>query len=236
MKVYTILCRAGKMDNYSYLICDEATGVSAIIDPSETAPIVAKCNELGIKPDYVLNTHHHFDHSDSNLDMKNLFGAKVVGNINDAKRVVGFDIGVEAGKYFMLGETKIEIIDASAHTIGHILFYVPKKKLLFTGDTLFNLCIGGIFEGTPAQMFEALQKIKALPDDVMFYPGHEYTAHGANEAYQYCRGNEDICAYLTKAKQKIESEEPVSPVSLGEEKKCNPYLMASSLSDFKNLF
>lgn len=66
IKVNTVLCRAGSMDNYSYLITDKETGISAVIDPSETAPIVAACKELAIKPSFVLNTHHHFDHTDSN--------------------------------------------------------------------------------------------------------------------------------------------------------------------------
>ena len=168
LKVYPILCRAGKMDNYAYLLLDEATGISAVIDPSEAAPIIKKCAELGVKPDYILNTHHHFDHTDANEELKKLYNAKVVANINDAARIPGFDIGVEPGGTFALGESIAEIIDVSALTQGHILWYLPKDKIVFTGDTLFNLCVGGLFEGSVEEMYTALQKTKQLPDDVLF--------------------------------------------------------------------
>ena len=235
LEVYPILCRAERMDNYSYLIRDKASNISAIIDPSEAKPIIDKCQELGIAPQYILNTHHHYDHTDANLEIKEKYGAKVVGNIKDSSRIPGFDIGVEAGKSFMLGESKAEIIDASAHTQGHILWYFPQDKILFTGDTLFNLCVGGLFEGSVAEMFEALQKIKALPDDVVFYPGHEYTLYAARDALAYLPQSAALKNYILKAQQRLSQGLPVAPVSLGEEKQCNPYLMAATLADLTNL-
>lgn len=235
LEIHTILCRAGTMDNYSYLIIDKATGKSAIIDPSETAPIVALCEELNIKPDYIFNTHHHFDHTDSNLDIKERYQAQVVGNINDASRIRGFDIGVKEGDIFLLGESKAEIIDASAHTQGHILWYFPQDKALFTGDTLFNLCIGGLFEGSAEEMYAALEKIKNLPDDINFYPGHEYTRYGAADALKKLPNEPMLKEYLIQAQQKLSKGLPVAPVTLGVEKKCNPYLVASTINELKNL-
>ena len=125
LSIYPILCRAGIMDNYAYLIVDEASQTSAVIDPSEAAPIIAKCNELNIKPQYILNTHHHFDHTDGNLALKEIYNCQIVGNIKDSHRIPGFDIGVEEGKTFALGASIAEIIDVSAHTQGHILWYFP---------------------------------------------------------------------------------------------------------------
>ena len=235
IEVHTILCRAGKMDNYSYIIIDKETGTSAIIDPSETPPIVEKCNELNIKPDYILNTHHHFDHTDANLEIKKLYKAKVVANINDAQRIPGFDVGVEAGKTFPIGKSIAEIIDVSAHTQGHILWYFPQDKILFTGDTLFNLCIGGLFEGNEEEMFSALQKIKQLPDNTLFYPGHEYTIHGIPMAKRLIPNSQELQQYIQSAYEKLSQNKPVAPVTLGIEKKCNPYLYASSLSELQNI-
>ena len=145
LKIIPILCREGKMDNYSYLIIDEKTQISAIIDPSETKPIVDACKKYNTKPSYILNTHHHFDHTDSNLEIKEIFQAKVVANQSDSQRIPGFDIGVLPKEKFKIGESSAEVIDASAHTQGHILWYFREDKALFTGDTLFNLCIGGLF-------------------------------------------------------------------------------------------
>lgn len=236
LKIHTILCRAGHMDNYAYILQDSSSGISAIVDPSEVAPIINKLNELQLKPDYILNTHHHFDHTDGNKELKQLFGAKVVGNQADSHRIPEFDIGVSDGKEFMLGESKAKIIDVSAHTQGHILWYFPQDKALFTGDTLFNLCIGGLFEGTAEQMFIALQKIKNLPDDVDFYPGHEYTIHGADLAHYLNNGKPEFEQYLQNAINKLQQGRPVAPIKLGLEKQCNPYLQAKTLSEFKKLF
>ena len=231
LKIYTVLCRAGKMDNYAYILIDEATRISAVVDPSEAAPVVKKCEALGIRPSYVLNTHHHFDHVEGNLELKELYGLKIVGNVADEARIPGFDIGVSDGGIFELGESVAEIIDVSAHTQGHILYYFAKDKALFTGDTLFNLCVGGLFEGSVSEMFTALQKIKKLPDDVLFYPGHEYTFSGADVALGVLGQTPALEAYLQKAQRNLEQGLPAGPYSLGEEKNCNPYLAAVSLKD-----
>ena len=235
LQVYPILCRAGIMDNYAYLIIDEETQTSAIIDPSEPNPIIKKCEELKINPDYILNTHHHFDHTDGNLILKQKYGCKVVGNIKDSHRIPEFDIGVESGKTFTLGNSIAEIIDVSAHTQGHILWYFPQDKVLFTGDTLFNLCIGGLFEGTAEEMFSALQKIKALPDDVVFYPGHEYTMHFAREALSLQPNSPVLIEYIKRAQDRLSQGLPVAPVALKTEKQCNPYLRAENLTELKHI-
>lgn len=231
LKVFPVLCREGTMDNYSYILIDEETNISAVVDPSEVYPIVKKCEELSTKPQYILNTHHHFDHVEGNLELKKLFGAKVVANKVDADRIPGFDIGVKDGEIFKLGNSEALIIDVSAHTQGHILYYFKNDKALFTGDTLFNLCVGGLFEGSLEQMYDALQKIKKLPDDVIFYPGHEYTSHGARFALASLGQTDDFMAYLQKAREGLTA----GKFTLGEEKKCNPFLRANSLIEFQGL-
>ena len=235
------------MDNYSYILHDDKSSTTAIIDPSEKQPIIQKLNELKLHPQYIFNTHHHFDHTDGNLELKKLYNAKVVGNTNDSHRIPGIDIKLTPEKTYSVTPQEItsattnndftfQVIDVSAHTQGHILYYFPLSKALFTGDTLFNLCIGGLFEGTLEQMFEALQKIRQLPNDTLFYPGHEYTFGGAHEAYHFCNGNNDIQQYLQKAQSRLQQGLPAGPITLKEEKKCNPYLAASSIDELKKLF
>lgn len=235
LKIDYVLCRANVMDNYSYILTDTDTNISAIVDPSEAAPIIKKCENLSIIPKYILNTHHHFDHTDGNLELAEKYNAKIICNAADKHRIKDAEIFVENGGEFVLGNSTAKIIDVSGHTQGHILYYFEKDKALFTGDTLFNLCIGGLFEGTAKQMFGALAKIKALPDDTLFYPGHEYTFHAANFAYHHNQADENIIKYLTKAKSNLESTGHVFPFSLGEEKLCNPYLQASTLEEFTSL-
>ena len=236
LQIHPVLCRAGTMDNYSYIIVDEETLTSAVIDPSEAAPIITKLSQLNLCPQYILNTHHHFDHTDENLTIKEKYGAKIIGNQNDQNRIPGFDIGVLPDTTFSIGQSEAQIIDASAHTQGHILWYFPSSQALFTGDTLFNLCIGGLFEGTPQQMYNVLAKIKQLPDNTLFYPGHEYTLHAAQEAFLYNNGNEEIRKYLSLAEQNLKQGLPAGPFTLEQEKRCNPYLQAKSLEEFKSLF
>lgn len=235
LRIETILCRAGRMDNYSYLLTDEETGTSAIIDPSEATPIIKRCDELGCKPSYILNTHHHYDHTDANIEIKKYYQAKVVGSEYDAKRIPGLDESVKDGATWFLGKSKAEIIRVDGHTIGHILWYFPEDKALFTGDTLFNLCIGGLFEGTSSDMFASLNKIKNLPDDTLFYPGHEYTIHGIPFALHYMPNNPELQNYIQHTQQKLNRGLPVGPISLGIEKQCNPYLKAQSLREFESL-
>ena len=128
-----ILCRAGTMDNYSWLISDKESQQSAIIDPSEAEPIIKKCQEKNIRPQYIFNTHHHYDHTDANEELKTLYGAQIVGGIHDINRIPGIDIGLEDGETFNLGNSQAHIIRADGHTIGHILWYFPENKALFTG-------------------------------------------------------------------------------------------------------
>ncbi|MDR1693833.1 MAG: hydroxyacylglutathione hydrolase [Lactobacillaceae bacterium] len=236
MKIETVLCREGSMDNYAYIIIDEDTGVSAIVDAPEAANIVNRCLELGIKPEYILNTHHHFDHTDANIELKNIFGSKIVGAAYDEHRIPGIDISVRDGDIFKIGSLEAHIIHAEGHTTGHILWYFSKEKALFTGDVLFNLCVGGLFEGTSEQMLNSLKKIKTLPDDVMFYPGHEYTIHAIGFAMRANTGNSVMDEYVKIAQERLDKGLPVSPISLGMEKACNPYLKADSKEDIKNLF
>lgn len=224
LKIETVLCRAGSMDNYAYILIDEDTGVSAVLDPSEVAPIVKRCESLNIKPNYIVNTHHHFDHTDGNLELKARYGCKVVGAKNDAHRIPGIDISVDDGEEFALGNSIAKIIEVNGHTQGHILWYFEKDKALFTGDTLFNLCVGGLFEGDAHQMWNSLKKINSLPDDVMFYPGHEYTMHGVSFANYIDGNNPDLIKYIQKAQEQTNKGLPCSPIALGIEKKCNPYL------------
>lgn len=231
LKVTPILCRPREMDNYAYLLTDEKENVSAILDASEALPIIAECEKQNINPKFLLVTHHHFDHVEGNALLKQKYGAEIVGAKADENRIDGLDIGLKDGGEFYLGSAKAKIIGADGHTLGHILWYFPEEKILFTGDTLFNLCIGGLFEGTPQQMWQTLQKIKLLPDDVLFYPGHEYTIYGLKSLY-----GEAGEKYKEKALKRLQQGKPASPMSLGEEKQCNPYLKADTLDEFLSLF
>lgn len=233
LQIRPILCNAGYMDNYAYLITDEITNTSAIVDAAEEIAIVNFCRAQNITPQYILTTHHHKDHTNANLALKKRFQAQIIGSAAEAEKIPGLDIALSDGDTFNLGNSKAKVILAPGHTDGHLLWYFSKDKALFTGDVLFNLCIGGLFEGTMRQMWQSLQKIKALPDDVRFYPGHEYT--GASLNYLAASQNEpEIQQYLQFLETCRKNNLPPVGIPLNLEKKCNPYLKIASETDFIN--
>lgn len=231
LKIFPILCNAGFMDNYAYLLTDGDTGVSAIVDAAEEKAVADFCRAQDIAPQYVFTTHHHEDHTSANAAMKKIFGAKVVGSAYEAEKIAGLDIALRDGETFALGSAQAQVILAQGHTNGHLLWYFAQDKALFTGDVLFNLCIGGLFEGTPRQMWQSLQKIKALSDDVRFYPGHEYTR--ASYSLLAARQNEPaIQQYLQFLETCRQNNIPPVGNTLGLEKLCNPYLQIADENEF----
>lgn len=233
LEIYPILCNAGFMNNYAYVLIDRETKVSAVVDAAEEKPIVEFCQKQDITPSYILTTHHHEDHTNANLALKKRFNAKVVGSKIEENLISGLDIALNDGDLFKLGNLEAAAILASGHTNGHLLWYFSKDKAIFTGDVLFNLCIGGLFEGTPQQMWQSLQKIKGLPNDVRFYPGHEYT----KSAFGYLIANQNqpqIQKYLQFLEQCRQNNQPPVGNTLGLEKLCNPYLLLQTEADFVN--
>ena len=234
LKIEPILCLSGVMDNYAYVLVDEETNICAVVDASEAAPIEAFCDAKGLYPSLILTTHHHDDHVGGNAALKHKYHAKIVASEIDAQNMVDVDQTVKDGDVLTVGKCQLEVIGASGHTYGHVLWYFPKDKALFTGDTLFNLCIGGLFEGTAAQMWQTLQKIKSLPDDVLFYPGHEYTR--ANLRLLKAEDSDASRQYLNLLSQKFSKNEALVGMPLGLEKLCNPYLKTVRQQDFVRYF
>ena len=171
MKIQIIKCL---QDNYSYLIIDETNLNACVVDPSEAKPIidVIESNKINLK--YILNTHHHFDHVGGNLELKKKYNLKVIGFKGDKDRIPEIDTLVDDLNIWKKDNFEAKIYHIPGHTSGHIAFYFFKEKKIFTGDTLFSLGCGRIFEGTYEQMFNSLKMIKSLPKDTEIYCGHEY--------------------------------------------------------------
>ena len=160
LQIEPILCRPNTMDNYAYLLTDTQTEESAIIDASEAEPIIRVCEQKNIQPKYILVTHHHEDHTNGNLPLKKKYNLQIAVPRLESSLIDGADILLSENDTFSLGKSTAKIISAPGHTNGHILYYFTEDKALFTGDVLFNLSIGGLFEGTPQQMWNSLNKIK----------------------------------------------------------------------------
>ncbi len=215
-------------DNYGYLVHDPENNLTATIDTPEVGPINKALAEKGWKLTHILNTHHHFDHAGGNLALKEEWGCIIVGSASDAARIPGIDIKVGDGDTFDFGGHTARVFDVSGHTIGHIAFYFAEDDLLFSGDALFALGCGRLFEGTPAQMWASLSKLRALPDDTKVYCAHEYTQSNARFAISVEPQNEALQQRAQEIDVLRAANKPTVPSTIGLEKATNPFLRPMS--------
>ena len=220
MKIEIIKCLS---DNYSYLIHEEETNTVSVIDPSEFKAcdkVIQKYKRL----DYILNTHHHVDHVGGNIELKKKYNSKIIGFDGDKDRIPGIDILSKDNQNQTIGNLKFKTIFIPGHTKGHVAFYFKDEKIIFTGDTLFSLGCGRIFEGTHEDMFNSLNKLKKLPSDTKVYCGHEYTKSNLNFCLKYDQNNPNLKEKSVEINSKIKSNLPTIPTTIGEELKTNIFL------------
>ena len=232
MRVEVIPCLK---DNYSYLIIDDNNNSACVVDPSEAEPIINFLENKKISLKYILNTHHHFDHIGGNKDLKKKFGSLVVGFEKDLSRIPGIDILLKDNEIWEAENFTAKIIHVPGHTLGHICFHFFLEKLVFTGDTLFSLGCGKIFEGTYKQMFDSLKKIKSLPEETKIYFGHEYTFNNSKFCKVHDTENLNLKKKIEFIKKKIDDGLPTAPSTIKDELECNIFLRANDLESFSKL-
>ena len=204
-------------DNYAYIINDKNSKTVGVIDPSEAKPIISYLKKENLKLDYILNTHHHFDHIGGNIELKKIYNAKVVGYIGDKHRIPGIDVTIKDNEQWTFGNSTVKIIHIPGHTLGHICFFFQKEKIAFTGDTLFSLGCGRIFEGDHKQMLKSLNKIKKFPKDTKIYCGHEYTYKNAEFCMKIDSNNADLREHFEKIKKLRSINSPTIPSRLDKD-------------------
>lgn len=233
MSVLSIKQIPALRDNYIYLLTCKQTGETAVVDPSEAEPVKDAMD--GKNLDYILNTHHHWDHTDGNLPLKDAFGCAIIGSGYDPERVRGIDREVKEGDTFKVGEAEAKVLFVPGHTKGHIAFYFPESEALFCGDTLFAGGCGRMFEGTPEQMFASLKKLANLPGVTKVYCGHEYTENNYTFAHNMAPENTDIQRRLEQVKTMRAADKPTVPSTLEEENRSNIFLLAPDPQTFSTL-
>ena len=222
-------------DNYSYLIIDKDKNDACVVDPSEAKPVINFIEKENINLKYILNTHHHFDHIGGNIELKEKYDSIVIGYKHDAERIPEINVLVEDNQIWKEDNFEAKIIHIPGHTTGHIAFYFFNEKIIFTGDTLFSLGCGKIFEGTYKEMFESLSKIKNLPEDTKIYCGHEYTLQNSKFCIKHDPQNQDLQNKITKINEKLKNNVPTIPSILKDEKECNIFLRAKNVESFSKL-
>jgi hydroxyacylglutathione hydrolase len=215
-------------DNYAYLVRDPDEDFCAIVDPSEARPVEAALETRGWRLTHILNTHHHPDHTGGNTALKTEYGATVVGPEKDRARIPALDEGVAEGSSFALGSHRARILEIPAHTRAHIAFAFDGDAAVFTGDTLFAMGCGRLFEGTPEMMWKSLSKLMTLPDATRVYCGHEYTLNNGRFALTLEPGNVDLQARMRDVEALRATNAPTIPSTIGLEKRTNPFLRPQS--------
>ena len=229
---HQFICRS---DNYGLLLHDHKTGATAAIDAPNAAEIERQLESKGWKLTHILTTHHHGDHVEGNLTLKERFGCSIVGPRAEAPKIPGIDRQVSGGDHFMWEGREVQVMDCPGHTLGHIAFHMPSEDAVFAGDTLFSLGCGRVFEGTMEQMYHSVTQFAGLDPATRLYCGHEYTQSNARFALAVEPGNAALEKRAAEVDRLIAEGRMTCPSTIGAELAVNPFLRTGSAGIRKTL-
>ena len=215
-------------DNYIYLIHDPETQATAVVDPAEAEPVLAALAEKGWKLTHLLNTHHHWDHVGGNLALKRATGCRIFGAECDRNEIPGLDVGLNGGDVIELGGSRAEVLAVPGHTQGHLAYWFREEQALFCGDTLFAMGCGRLLGGTAEQMWQSLDRLRALPPATRVYCAHEYTQANGRFALTLEPRNPELAGRMERVKEARGLGRPTVPSTLAEELATNPFLRPES--------
>jgi hydroxyacylglutathione hydrolase len=210
-------------DNYLYLAHEPTTGMTAAIDPAELKPTQEALDARGWRLTHILNTHHHMDHVGGNLALKEATGCTIVGPAADRDRIPGIDIALSDGERYSLGAAEGVVFDVPGHTRGHIAWWFSESDALFCGDTVFSIGCGRLFEGTPAQMWSSISRLRSLPPQTQVYCAHEYTASNVRFALSLEPSHPPLVARAAEVAALRRDNRPTVPSTIGQEREANPF-------------
>ncbi len=217
-------------DNYVWLMHDSDSAETVAVDPGEAAPVLAAADARGWRITQVWNTHWHGDHVGGNAAIKAATGATITGP-SEKGRIPTLDRVVEEGDRVRIGAYEGEVIAVGAHTAGHVAIHLPDAEIVFTGDTLFAMGCGRLFEGTADDMYRAMAKLAALPGETRVCCGHEYTVANGRFAVVAEPGNNAMRDALAEAERLRAEGLPTLPSTIAAECATNPFMRARSVEE-----
>lgn len=215
-------------DNFGYLIHDPASGATASIDAPEAAPVIKALQREGWRLTDILVTHHHADHVGGISELKQKYDCRVVAPRDKTAAIPEVDERVGDGDTVMIGTLTARVLETPGHTLDHVSYVFDDDRALFAADTLFSIGCGRVFEGTYPMMWDSLLKLRALPDDMRLYCGHEYTASNVKFALGIEPHNAALQARAKEVEALRAAGQPTIPVLLGAEKQANVFLRADA--------
>lgn len=221
----------------NYFFSHEENGAMMIVDPGSASEVLAHMRAKNLRLELILVTHHHGDHIGGVGELQRETDALLFGPSSLAKYGLKADRILKDGDRFQFHSVDFETLAVPGHTLDHLAFFAPAQHALFCGDTLFSLGCGRLFEGSFAQMFASLARLKALPEDTKVYCAHEYTLANMRFSLQYLNENEpqQLVAYEKvndELRARRDKDEPTIPSTIGFEKRYNLFLKAATLEDF----
>ena len=215
-------------DNYIWILRNNSDNLTAVIDPGESDSVNKTLKKNQWDLNQIINTHHHYDHTDGNSKLKEKWNAELVAPKQEKNKIPNIDIEVKDGDLINLAGLKAKVIHAPGHTLGHVVYYLENEKILFAGDTIFSLGCGRVFEGSMEDMYLSLKKIKNLDPKTLIYCGHEYTENNLKFAKEVEKQNNDFNFFSNKIFNLKEFDLPTIPTVLEDELKCNPFLRTNN--------
>ena len=209
-------------DNYGVLLHDEASGATAMVDAGDASRALAALADTGWKLTQIWITHHHGDHTAGLGEITARTGATVYGpaGVTDVSNVV------DDGDEFAFAGKTVSVLATPGHTLDMLNFHIASEQLAFTGDTLFAMGCGRLFEGNADMMWASLGKLMALEDETIIYCAHEYTAANAAFALSVDPQNEALRRRAGAVSDLRAAGKPTVPTIMALEKATNPFLRA----------
>ncbi|MCP5267040.1 MAG: hydroxyacylglutathione hydrolase [Burkholderiaceae bacterium] len=216
-------------DNYLWILHAADGDAAVAIDPGDAAPVQEALERNGLRLTAILLTHHHMDHAGGVEALVERWHCPVYGPRDED--IAGITHPVGDGDILDLDEPRIgfRVIGVPGHTSGHIAYYATShggdaRGLLFCGDTLFAGGCGRIFEGTPAQMLDSLEKLAALPASTLVFCAHEYTVSNLRFAAAAEPDSEAVTRRVAEALRMRALDLPTVPSNIAIERSTNPFL------------
>ena len=211
-------------DNYGLLLHCTETGLTACVDAGSAPATDAALAETGWALSHVFITHHHGDHTADLAVLKAKYKPTIIGPNVDSGVSDLYDVRLGDGDHFEFAGRRVNVIATPGHTLDMLNFHIAAESLVCTGDTLFVMGCGRIFEGDADMMWASLEKLKALPDDTIVYCSHEYTVANAAFARSVDPDNAALAARQEEVAGLRAKGLPTVPTRLDVEKATNPFL------------